>query len=55
MFTIVKDIKIQLSDDTVLIRDAKTDELLKAKTFRPFEAMDKYKEIVKLYQARTSK
>jgi hypothetical protein len=55
MYTIVNDIKIQLADDTVMIRDAKTDELLKAKTFRPFEAMDKYKEIVKLYKTRVAK
>jgi len=55
MHTIVKDIKIQLSDDTVMIRDAKSDELLKAKTFRPHEAVDKYKEIVKIYQARSAK
>ena len=55
MHTIVKDIKIELQDDTVLIRDAKSEELLKAKTFRPFEAVDKYKEIVKLYQDRATK
>jgi hypothetical protein len=55
MHTIVKDIKIQLENDTVMIRDAHNDELLKAKTFRPHEAVDKYKEIVKLYKERAAK
>jgi len=54
MHTIVKDLTIELNDDTVMIRDTKSLELLKAKTFRPHEAVDKYKEIVKLYQDRAA-
>lgn len=55
MQTTIQDIIIQLVDDTVMIRDAKTNDLLRAKTFKPFEAMDKYKELIKIYQKKVAK
>ena len=55
MQTVVKDLLIQLADDCVMIKDAKTLELLKAKCFKPHEAVDKYNEIVKIYQKKTQK
>ena len=45
-------ITIEQQDDTIMIRDAKTQELLKAKVFRPQEVDQKYKDLVKSYQDR---
>ena len=48
----VGNIIIEQSDDTIMIRDAKTQDLLKAKVFRPQEVDQKYKDLVKSYQDR---
>ena len=48
----IKDIIIELSDDTIMIRDAKSGDLLRAKVYRPFEAVDKFKEICKIYRQK---
>lgn len=48
----IKDIIIELSDDTIMIRDAKTGDLLRAKVYRPSEVLDKYKELVKIYKQK---
>lgn len=48
----IKDIIIELSDDTIMIKDAKTGDLLRAKVFRPFEVLDRYKELVKIYKQK---
>lgn len=55
MQTTIQDITIQLVDDTVMIRDAKTNNLLRAKTFKAHEAMDKYKELIQIYQKKVAK
>lgn len=48
----IKDIIIELSDDTIMIRDAKTGDLMRAKVFRPAEAVDKFKELCKIYKSK---
>lgn len=48
----IKDIIIELSDDTIMIRDAKTKDLIRAKVYRPAEAVDKFKELCKIYKAK---
>jgi hypothetical protein len=55
MQTTIKDITIELADDTILIRDAKSLELLRAKVFKPHEAVEKYHELVKIYREKNQK
>ena len=42
----------ELANDTVLIRETTTNELLKAKTFRAHEAVDKFNAICKHWEAK---
>jgi len=49
---IVSDYLIEQSNDTIMIKDAKTKDLLKAKVFNPQEVDQKYKDIVKSYEDR---
>jgi len=42
----------ELANDTVLIRETATNELLKAKTFRAHEAVDKFNAICKHWEAK---
>jgi len=42
----------ELANDTVLIRETATNELLKAKTFRAHEAVDKFNAICKHREAK---
>ena len=44
--------EFELANDTVLIRDAKNGELLKAVTYRAYEAVDKFEAICKHWQAK---
>lgn len=51
-------VTVELSVDTIFIRDAKTKTLLKAKSFRASEVMDEYDKIVeklteKFFPSRT--
>jgi hypothetical protein len=48
----IKDIIIELSDDTIMIRDAKTEDLIRAKVYRPHEAVDKFKELCDIYKKK---
>ena len=52
MKQIIGDLTIELNNTTIYIRETKTLELLKAKDFRAFEAMDKYKAICKHWAAK---
>ena len=44
--------EFELANDTILIREAATGELLKARTYKAHEAVDKYQAICKHWQAK---
>ena len=46
---------IELSDDTILIRETSTGELLKAKTFKASEVLDKYQSLIKSYSEKEAR
>jgi len=46
MKTVIGSILVELSIDTIMIKDAKTLDLLKAKTVNANDAVDTYKELV---------
>lgn len=46
---------IELSDDTIMVRDINTGMLLRAKSYRPAEAMEKFQELVKSYRVKSAK
>ncbi len=52
MKKVFKDITIELEDDTVFIRNSKTNDLLKARVFRAHEAVEKFEELCKVYQKK---
>ena len=52
MKVIVAQYLIEQSNDTIMIKDAKTRDLLKAKVYRPQEVDQKFKDIVKVYEDR---
>jgi len=51
MNTEIGDLRIELSVDTILIREVKTGRLMKAKTVRASEAVDEYHALVKKLKA----
>jgi len=40
---------IELSNDTILLRETSTNDLLRAKTFKASEVLDKYHSLIKSY------
>lgn len=49
-------ITIKLIDDTISIYDSRTDELLKSKTFKASDVVDRYNHLVEVYsQKETAK
>lgn len=46
---------IELSDDTIMVRDIKTGMLLRAKSYRPAEAVEKFQELIKSYRVKSAK
>ncbi len=48
----VAEFLIEQSNDTIMIKDAKSKDLLKAKCYRPQEVDQKFKDIVKIYEDR---
>jgi len=52
MKVIVAQYLIEQSNDTIMIKDAKTRDLLKAKVYRPQEVDQKFKDIVKVYEEK---
>ena len=52
MKKIIGNYEFELSNDTILIRDASTGELLKAKAFKAHEAVEKFNAICKHWQAK---
>ena len=40
---------IELSNDTILLRETSTNDLLRAKTFKASEVLDKYQSLIKSY------
>lgn len=52
MKVIVAQYLIEQSNDTIMIKDAKTRDLLKAKVYRPQEVDQKFKDIVKIYEEK---
>jgi hypothetical protein len=47
MQTKIGPIFVELDDDTIMIRDVKTKQLIKAKTVQPGTALDTYNDLVK--------
>ncbi len=52
MKIIVAQYLIEQSNDTIMIKDAKSRDLLKAKVYRPQEVDQKFKDIVKVYEEK---
>jgi hypothetical protein len=46
MKTVIGTILVELNDDTIMIKDAKTLELIRAKVVNANDAVDTYKELV---------
>ena len=46
MKTVIGTILVELNDDTIMIKDAKTLELIRAKVVHANDAVDTYKELV---------
>lgn len=46
MKTVIGNILVELSIDTIMIKDAKTLELMRAKVVNPNDAVDTYKALV---------
>ena len=52
MKIIVAQYLIEQSNDTIMIKDAKSKDLLKAKVYRPQEVDQKFKDIVAIYEEK---
>jgi hypothetical protein len=52
MKKLIGNYEFELANDTVYIRDANNGELLKAITYRAYEAVDKFQAICKYWQAK---
>ena len=46
MKTVIGSILVELSNDTIMIKDSKTLDLIRAKTVNANDAVDTYKELV---------
>jgi len=40
---------LELSDDTILVRETSTNDLLRAKIFKPDEVLERYQSLIKSY------
>jgi len=49
-----KDIIIELDDDTIMIRNAQTNELIRARVYRAHEAIDKFKDLCEIYRKKVT-
>lgn len=48
-------ITLEVSDDTIMVRETSTSMLMKAKTFPVSEVMDKYNHLLKVYAEKEAK
>ena len=48
----IGELTIELSGNQILIRETKSNMLLKAKDFQAYEVMDKFKSICSFYESR---
>ena len=55
MKTVIGTILVELNDDTIMIKDAKTLDLIRAKVVNANDAVDTYKELVVTLKEKNAK